>query len=422
MSPDERLKIMNTRRQQAWSEAQRLLDDVGREHRDLSAEEQAQWQRMNGDIDALDAEIEDLTFKTERQKESEQIRAAEGISFGSSGYKDTSDELRRFLRGEGPHSLTVPVHRAAHERCLMRDGATAMEARALAWDTGSIASAVPTSMARALYESMEASSAVLRMPTRKVVTDSGETMLFPTLASHSIATQVSGQGTVLAGTDPVFANFELGAFKYGELVIVANEVVTDTSFDIAAFIGSDLGRAIGRKIGTDLVLGSGSGQPTGVATAATSAGSVTTGGSLIGPTYETLVDTRYAVNDEYRASKSAAWLFKDATTAAIRKLRDGAGGTVGTPLWSPSMIAGAPDMLLGSPVYIDHNVASMASNARIGYFADWNSFYVRQVGDVVIEVDRSRYFDTDQLGVRGKWRVDGNLADSDALVSMLQNV
>jgi HK97 family phage major capsid protein len=274
----------------------------------------------------------------------------------------------------------------------------------------------------ALYESMEASSAVLRMPTRKVVTDSGETMLFPTLASHSIATQVSGQGTVLAGTDPVFANFELGAFKYGELVIVANEVVTDTSFDIAAFIGSDLGRAIGRKIGTDLVLGSGSGQPTGVATAATSAGSVTTGGSLIGPTYETLVDTRYAVNDEYRASKSAAWLFKDATTAAIRKLRDGAGGTVGTPLWSPSMIAGAPDMLLGSPVYIDHNVASMASNARIGYFADWNSFYVRQVGDVVIEVDRSRYFDTDQLGVRGKWRVDGNLADSDALVSMLQNV
>ena len=40
----------------------------------------------------------------------------------------------------------------------------------------------------------------------------------------------------------------------------------------------------------------------------------------------------------------------------------------------------------------------MGSNANIGYFADWNSCYVRQVGDVVIEVDRSRYFDTDQLG------------------------
>jgi HK97 family phage major capsid protein len=86
------------------------------------------------------------------------------------------------------------------------------------------------------------------------------------------------------------------------------------------------------------------------------------------------------------------------------------------------MIAGAPDMLLGSPVYVDHNVAAMGSNARIGYFAGWNSYYIRQVGDVVIEVDRSRFFDTDQVGVRGKWRVDGNPADADALVSMTQNV
>jgi HK97 family phage major capsid protein len=64
----------------------------------------------------------------------------------------------------------------------------------------------------------------------------------------------------------------------------------------------------------------------------------------------------------------------------------------------------------------------MGSNAKIGFFADWNSFYIRQVGDVAVEVDRSRWFDTDELEVREKWRDDGNLADSDALVSITQNV
>jgi HK97 family phage major capsid protein len=83
----------------------------------------------------------------------------------------------------------------------------------------------------------------------------------------------------IPGTDPDFANFTLGAYEYGELVVVANEVVTDAWFDIAEFLGRELGRALGRKIGTELVLGSGSGQPTGVSTAAESCGSVTTGGT-----------------------------------------------------------------------------------------------------------------------------------------------
>ena len=76
---------------------------------------------------------------------------------------------------------------------------------------------------------------------------------------------------------------------------------------------------------------------------------------------------------------------------------------------------GAPDTLLGFPVYTDPNVASLASNARVAVFGDWSAYYIRTVGAISVQRDDSRYFDTDQVGFRGKWRVDGDVIDTSAL-------
>lgn len=65
-------------------------------------------------------------------------------------------------------------------------------------------------------------------------------------------------------------------------------------------------------------------------------------------------------------AQSAYWVYGD------RKLRDGAGGTVGAVLW---------------PVYIDPNVAPQGADARIIAYGDMSDYYRRQF--------------------RGKWRWDG---------------
>ena len=204
---------------------------------------------------------------------------------------DSTEELRRFLRGQSQFgAMEINLSGARRERELLRQGAGPDEIRALAWDTGSSASLVPTTLARTLYEYMEASSAMFRAPTSRLVTTSGEPMQLPYLSAHSIGTQVSGQGTALAGTDPTFARLALDAFKYGQLVKVSAETIDDAAFDIAGFLGRDIGRSLGRLIGTDLVTGTGSGKPRGLMIAAAAGGgSVTTGGSLIGPTYDSLV-------------------------------------------------------------------------------------------------------------------------------------
>ena len=419
---------LNETRARVFNELKAVLDDTA--GRERNEEEKAVIARLDARLDEIDAEVREFVVRETRETEAAQLREVQSRLFGEAPKPTAAvDELRAFLdaslRGEKV-VLEVNIEGARRERELLRAGASAEEIRALAYDTGSSGSVVPTTLARSLYEYMEASNGIFRAPTTKLNTSSGEQLELPRLAAHAIATQVSGQGTTLAGTDPTFAKMTLNAYKYGELVVVASELVQDSVVDIGSFLGRDIGRALGRVIATDLVTGSGSGKPNGIMTAIVGSGTIATGGSLITPTVEKLIDLQYSVNDEYRNSPDAAWLMNDSTAGTLRKLRDGAGGTVGAFLWQPSLtqgiIGGQPDRLLDKPVYTDPNVQAAGSNNKTVAFGDMSAYYVRTVGNPVIESDASRYFDTDQIGFRGKWRVDGDLIDTAAVNILKQSV
>lgn len=441
----EHIKSLNLQYIRANNEAMGVLDLAAKEKRALSGEEQQKIERIDADMERITSEREVYAQRETRQREYEAMRVETESAFGAPrverAVRSEAEQLRSFILGQHDQPIvtraaafddgnvrsviSIPIHRAMRERQMIRQGMDLTEARALAWDTGNVASTVPVTTARTLYQVLEANIAALRMPTYRLTTNSGEQMKLPKLSTHAIATQVSGQGTTLAGTDPAFASTTLDAFKYGELVRIANEVVTDSGVDIVSIVTNDVGRAIGRKIDTDIVSGSGSGQPNGMVNI-TGAGTIATGGSLIDPTYEKLVDLVYSVNDAYRSGGNAAFLMRDATAGVLRKLRDGAGGTVGAVLWNPSLTngiqGGQPDQLLGFPVYTDPNVASLASNAVIMAFGDWNGYVFRTVGNLMLESDASRYFDTDELGVRGKWRADGDYQDTTAVNIMKRSV
>lgn len=397
------------------------------EGRRMTAEEDDSWDRLVKSRDRLRAQL-DFLDKSEDDDRRAALRDAPGLT------RELAAEarlVRQFLTAavDGQRRrlvprLTVPVSRAAKEAQLIAEGADPLEVRALLWDTGSVGSTVPTTMARAVYGAMEANMAMWQMPTTKLDTESGEPLQVPKFATNSIATQIAAQGTAYGGTDPVFGRMTLDAFRYGQLVVMSNEVVQDAGIDILEYLGRNLGRAIGRVVGADLVIGSGTGEPNGVMTAISGngAGSVTTGGSLLTPSYESLVDLAWTVNSGYRSDPAASWLMRDATLANIRKLRDGAGGTTGAPIFQPAMVPGQRDMILGWPVWTDPSVASLASNARIVAFGDFSQYFVRHVGDIELAVDGHQRFPTDDVQVRSKWRVDGDLLFQDAIASLVQNV
>ena len=441
----EHVAALNERRIKIAKEQQDHFDDCVKRHpaEPMSAEERATWDRMEADIVAIEAEVRSFVDKETRERESAVLREATERQFGTQEVAQAEQTERQkladWMRGKIPgngdavegtarNGFTVDMGHAVRMGEMLRQGIDPKELRALAWDTGSIASGVPTTTATELYQYMTASVALMRMPTFKFTTSSGEQMKFPRVNAHGIATQVSGQGTTLAGTDATFLNMTLDAYKYAELYKVSNEVLQDTAFDVVGFLSSNVARAVGEVIGTDLAVGSGSGKPNGVMTAVLTGanGTIATGGSLITPTYENLVDVVYGVNGNYRARPSAAWLMRDLTAAVVRKIRDGSGGTLGASMWVPSPtngIAGAePDRLMGYPVYTDPNIASCASNAKIAAFGDFSSYYIRISAPFTFERDDSRYFDTDEVGFRGKTRVDGDCIDLTSMVQLKQSV
>ena len=424
----ERIAKIQAERGRIWNEMNSDLDAVNERGDGMSAEERAKWDKQSEALDELEKEGNDLAERFQRETEAAAVREAQGLNFGlpdeRDERRDMNAEIRSFLAGErdmsavdydgkNANAFYTNLRGVERERELVRLGASPDEIRAMTWDTGSAASTVPTLFDRTLYEILEEEIVAFRAPFRRISTDSGAAMDFPKTATLGAATQIAGQGTAFGGTDPTFDKLTLTPVKFGQLVKVAAEVVTDPGVDVVSFVARDIGRAVGRKA-NEYIVGK-----VNAATLTGAGGTVVTGGSLIGPTYSTLVDLEYSIVDSYR-NGSAAFLIKDSTAGAIRKLRDGAGGTEGAPLWQPSLDGGisgirTPGQLFGYPVFTDPNIAAMGSANKIGYFGDWSSFYVRTVGEVMVERNDSVYFATDEVGFRGKWRVDAGAADATAI-------
>ena len=410
MSVSQQIKMAAGSRRRLYAEALEFLER--RNGRRLTAEEEAQWDRYNARIDGLAAEIETLEARHRDETEAGQLREAQSFAYGRApDYAAEQQALRAWANGAGPSQLHVDIRGAMRERELLRQGASPSELRVMNWDTGSSASVVPTSLSRSMYSVMEAEISALRMPTTRVVTDSGETMDFGAVTTNSIATQVAGQGTTIAGTDPVLGKLTLTPDKFGELIRVSNEVLSDAGVDMANLLAQQVGRAVSRRVNQQIAEQLIGGAVTGAN------GTVATGGSLITPGYEALVNLQYSVNSANRNSGNAAWVGLDSTAGTLRKLRDGNGGTLGSPIWQPSVqtgIAGQrqPDELLGHPFFTDPNIAAQGSDAKVLFYGDWNAFYARFVGGgPVIERNDSVFFASDETAFRGKWRSAAGYAD-----------
>lgn len=95
-----------------------------------------------------------------------------------------------------------------------------------------------------------------------------------------------------------------------------------------------------------------------------------------------LIDLVYTVNSAYRAN--ASWVMNSVTAGSIRKLKDDNGRF----LWTDSLAAGQPNMLLGHPVSLWEDFQDIATNAFPVAFGDFRRSYESvDRSDIMITVD-----------------------------------
>jgi len=405
----ELVKRLQARRLSVWEQAKVIADKAADENRKFDAEEERQWIELNGEIGALDERVKSILAGEKRAKEQEDtIREIEGRSVDTSKDQrehDLDTEIRAFLRGDGPRSIeihpdpsTVPT--SFRDLSKLTDAAGKFT--------------VPTTFYNQLQEHMIEVSGVLQAGPTVLNTQSGEVIQIPKTLTHTANPAIVLETGTLLESDPTFGQVSLGAFKYGRLIDISRELVMDTGVDLLGYLARSVGRALGNSFGTHLITGTGTTMPRGIALDAGAGvtgpvGTTVTFGSqsTVGMGFDLLISLYHSVISPYRSSSSCAFVMNDTTASLVRRIKT----TDGVYAWQPSMTVGAPDTILGKPVFIDPFVASPAASAESIFFGDWSTFFVRYAGGIRFERSDDFRFDTDMVSFRGLLRADAALVD-----------
>lgn len=415
-----RLKIAELRKQRAELVAQSraLLDRVEKEKRELTAEEQSQWDKMQAEIDSLAQRIE----RIERQLELESEIVDDSLS-GEAEFNQDEDEEEKEDEEERAHRRSymrsiLPEQRArmdarTQERreafwSLMRgDRLSRAEARALGLVPDSAGGyTVPDEFVRQLVQKLEEENVMRQISTvRESI--SGDSLI-PVEADIGDA-QWTGEAQQYHESDVEFDRVTIGAHKLTRITKVSEELMQDSFLEIESYMAGVFGRAFGRAEERAMVIGDGSGKPTGIV-GRSQQGIEVAAAAITG---DDLIDLQHALRRPYRAG--AVWLMHDSTVKLVRKLKDDNGQYI----WEPGLKAGEPDRLLNAPVYVSDYMPTVEAGAKSILYGDFSYYWILVRKERVMQRLNEKYADTGQIGFRMYQRVDANLVLPEAVVHLV---
>jgi HK97 family phage major capsid protein len=392
----ELIKGLRERRANVWEQAKTVADKAAEESRDFSGEEQKTWDSLNAELDRLDQRIKASIEGEQRAKDTEDAYAKlEGkprVEGRDADEGEFATQLRNFMAGKSGHAFEVnpgPVNFRTLSKLTAAAGLNT----------------VPTSFYDRLISHLIETASILQAGATVMQTGGGESIQVPKTTAHSTAAIIT-EGAAIGASDPTFGQVTLGAYKYGLLIQVSRELISDTGADLEGYLSMQAGRALGNAFGAHAITGTGTGMPRGITIDSTLG--VTSATTVAGvPTADNLIDLYYSVIPPYRNSPNAAWIVKDSTVATLRKIKD----TTGQYLWQPGLTQGTPDTFLGKQVITDPGVAATAVNAKSVIFGDISQYFVRMVNGVRFERSDDYAFNTDLVTFRALLRADGALVD-----------
>ncbi|MGI5436163.1 phage major capsid protein [Streptomyces shenzhenensis] len=393
------------RRANIWSQMQEIQSRAETENRDaLTAEEREKWDRAEAELTEVSSDVERMerSARMDAVQRDQAVVTTGGNTEDRGGDQEAAyrDAFGRFVR-RGMSALSN------EQRELML--ANHSEIRAAATSPGSAGGYfIPTDTLNKITETMKVYGGLLS-EVNVITTASGNTLNWPTNDDTANVGAILTENTQVTEQDVTLGQKDLGAYTYTSKMIRASlALLQDSAFDTEGFIARKLGERIGRAVAAHLATGTGTNQPEGLFTNAT-AGKTGAAGQTTSIIYDDLIDLQHSVDPAYRGT--ARWGTSDSGLKVIRKLKD----DQGRPLWEPSLQAGVPSTLLGSPVVIDNGIAAPAAGAASVGFGDLRAAYVaRQVAGGQMMRLEERYADFLQVGFLGFLRFDGTPDDGAA--------
>lgn len=281
---------------------------------------------------------------------------------------------------------------------------------------------VATEWYRQLTEALKAFGGI-RNVAQVFQSSTGAQMNFPASDATSEEGAIVGQNAAVgAAVDTTFSNIVMDVFKYtSRPIAVPFELIQDSMFDIEGYIRRVLTTRLGRITSRHFTVGTGSGQPRGLVTAI-SVGRTGTTGQTATVIYDDLVRLEHSVDPAYRGRPGVGFMMHDSSLMVTRLLKDTSGRPIFVPGYEQGNPGGAPDRLLGRPIYISQEMPVMAANAKSIAYGDFKEYMIREVMDLTLfRMADSKYIENGQIGFVAFNRQGGNLIDVGGAVKAYQN-
>ena len=319
-------------------------------------------------------------------------------------------------------ALVVPWHWGVGEergRAVFGDGTfesrQRMHARALESDD-SVIGELP---ARVINDRLQHVTGVKAGAAMVIMTATSQDLPAPTANDTSNDGALVAEGTAIStsSVDPSTASNDLKAYEYHSGFIRASrKFLRDlVQQDPIAWIASIAMTRIAKKTNAAFTNGTGSNQPQGFITGATSAKTTASNSAI---TAEELLDLFHSVDPEYALKESAEWQMNWSTVAAVKKLARVSGDNVhGVAISYMAGAMGAPDRLEGHRVIVNQamsNIAAGATNKPVS-FGDMSQYIVREVADKVMLRLVERFAEHRETGFLWIEECDGRLLQSTAV-------
>jgi HK97 family phage major capsid protein len=391
------MKSIQLRQEQAKlvSEMRKILDLASSEKRDITSDENINYENLNTQVEKLDERIEAVEKLEQREQAANEIitRAERSGGFtASKGAGSNGDEklaaFRSYIKG-GLKNLS-------HQ-----------EIRTLTQGTNSAGGyLVPDEQFVAKLLQKQDDLLFIRQLATKIKIDNAKAGGIPTLTTDF--GDCNWTTEILTGSEDnlVFGKRTLTPTPLAKRVKISNTLLNNAAVDPESVV---LDRLAFRFAATEekyFLTGSGSSQPLGLFTASANGIStgrdVSTGNTSTAVTFDGLIEAQESVKDQYQ--KNASWLLSRSLRKMVRKLKD----SQNQYIWEASTQVGAPPTLLGHAVYVSEYVpATFTTGLYVGLYGDMSYYWIVDSLDQQIKRLDELYAETNEVGFIGRKETDG---------------
>lgn len=388
------------------ADARALMDTAQTAGRAMTADEEAQFDRLMDQADSLEGTIK----REERLREQERVLAAANPQPPANNVPADENQarsaaFRQYILG-GRGSLTAEQVRALNMGSDPEGGYLV----------------APQQWVNQLIKFVDDETTIRSVATVMQLTE-GDSLGVPTLDTD--LTDADWTSEVATGSQDDAMRFGKREFRPNPLakrVKISRTLLRRASMDPEGIVRDRMGYKFGISQEKAHMTGDGNKKPLGLFTASTdgiSTGRDVNFGSggtipLTTATGDQLIDAKYTLKSQYWGR--AQWLFHRTLIATIRKLKE---TTTGNYLWQPGLAADRPDTIADLPFLVSEYAPNTVSgNNYVGLLGDFSFYWI--VDNLAMEVQRlvELYAETNQVGFIGRLETDGMPVLEEAFVRL----